>query len=112
MAKLTDDQVEQIEAWGAKGKSGLWIANKLDLPNATVNYRMLRAGYDPWPGRPRSKKNQRGGFSEDEDRRMLELAQTMAPHKVAMAMGRAKTSVLIRLMTLEIRAEKALEQAA
>lgn len=109
MAKLTPEQVEQIEAWGAKGKSGLWISNKLDLPAATVNYRMLRAGYDPWPGHSGSKNNQRGAFSLEEDVRMVELAKTMALHKVAVAMGRARTSILIRLLTLEVRAEKKLE---
>jgi hypothetical protein len=111
MAKLTPEQVEQIESWAAKGKSGLWIHHKTGIPNATINYRMLRAGFDPWPGRPRSKKNQRGGFTPEEDARMVELARTMAPHKIAQAMGRAKTSVLIRLMTLEVRAEKQLEAA-
>jgi hypothetical protein len=112
MAKLTPEQVEQIEAWGAKGKSGLWVSNKLSLPAATVNYRMLRAGYDPWPGHTGRRSGQRGAFSDEEDARMVELAKTMAPHKVAIEMRRAKTSILIRLMTLEVRAEKALEKAA
>jgi hypothetical protein len=113
MAKLSPAQVDQIEAWAEKGKSGLWIAGHLNLNPSTVNYRMLRAGYDPWPnGGDRAPATQPGAFSAEEDARMLELgAQGMAPHKIARVMQRPKTSLLIRLMTLEVRAEKKLEKA-
>lgn len=110
MARLLPWQVEEIEELAAKGKSGTWIARHLDLPPATINYRMLRAGFDPWPG-PSHNTNQAGAFSPEEDARILELAKTMPVHRVAEALGRARTSVVIRLMTLEVRAEKKLEIA-
>lgn len=111
MTKLLQWQIDEIESYAEKGKGGLWIANKLELPAATVNYRMLRAGYDPWPGKKNNTGNQRGAFSAEEDARMVELAKTMPIHRVAQKMGRAITSIRIRLMTLEVRAEKALEAA-
>lgn len=111
MARLTPQQIEQIEEWAEKGKSAQWIARHLDLKPSSVNYRILRAGYDPWPGRARSKNNQVGAFSPEEDARMLELARTMSSYRVAIEMKRPKTSILIRLMTLEVRAEKKLETA-
>lgn len=112
MAKLTDEQIEQIEDWAEKGKSGLWVSAKLGIPPATVNYRMLRAGYDPWPG-ARRHGVQSGGFSPAEDARMLQLARDgMKLARIAKTLGRANTSIRIRLMTLEVRAEKALEAAA
>lgn len=114
MARMTPEQVEQITAYAEKGKSGSWIARKLGLSDAGVNYRMLRAGHDPWPGHGNLPRNPRhpGAFTPEEDDRMLELGKSMAPHKVAEIMGRPRTSVLIRLLTLEVRAEKKLEQAA
>lgn len=114
MGKLSPEQVDQIVGWAEKGKSGLWIAGRLGLNPSTVNYRMLRAGYDPWPsGGDRARPNQPGAFLAEEDARMLELgAAGMAPHKIAQVMKRPKTSLLIRLLTLEVRAEKKLENAA
>lgn len=111
MARLTPEVVDQIEEYAERGKSGLWIARKLDLPPATVNYRMLRAGFDPWPG-TRSNKEQAGAFSPEEDEQLLDLGrQGLGWRKIAEMMKRPRTSVRIRLMTLEVRAEKALEAA-
>lgn len=113
MAKLTEAQIDQIVALGERGKSGAQVAAITGLPEATVNYRLLRNGIDPWPKHASHRRQYHpGAFSADEDARMLELAKTLPIYHVARAMGRAPTSVRIRLMTLEIRAEKALEAAA
>lgn len=111
MTTLLPWQVEEIEAYAAKGKSGGWIARKLDLKSATVNYRMLRAGFDPWPGKAMGGRPRRA-FSAEEDTRLLELGQTMNIDELAKELKRPRTSVRIRLMTLEVRAEKALERSA
>jgi len=110
--KLTDDQIEQIESWAEKGKSGQWISGQLSLKPATVCYRMLLAGFDPWPGKRNGNHKQRGGFSPEEDAQMLELGKTLSVYKISKLMGRPYTSIRIRLMTLEVRAEKALAGAA
>ena len=76
MAKtfLTEVQVEEIVSWGEKGKSGTWIATRMGIPPATVNWRLLSNGIDPWPGKSQEAvKNHRGRFSPEEDARMLEL---------------------------------------
>lgn len=111
MTKLSPDQVDQIVGWAEKGKSGLWIAARLGLKAATVNYRMLCAGFDPWPGQ-RNHNNQYGAFSPEEDQRLIELSTQHKLPTVAKLMNRARTSCRIRLMTLEVRAEKKLENAA
>jgi DNA-binding CsgD family transcriptional regulator len=109
MAKLTPLQVDQIECWAEKGKSGCWISRKLGIPAATVNYRMLRAGFDPWPGKRNSSHIQPGAFSPEEDDWIVELsAAGLSAYQIAKRINRAQTSVVIRLMTLEVRAEKAL----
>lgn len=89
------------------------IARRFGVSTSAINYQLLRNGVDPWdPDRNPPRQRQRNPFSPEEDARMLALgASGMAPHKIAEAIGRPKTSVLIRLMTLEVRAEKALEAA-
>ena len=104
--KLTPALVEQIETFGEKGKSSSWIAARTGVHEATVAYRMLRAGYDPWPGHKHGN-NQKGGFSPEEDARILSLACEMGTHRIAQTIKRPYTSVRIRLMLLEVRAEKA-----
>lgn len=111
--KLGPDQVEELvrlreeRRWPVRR-----IARKFGVSQAAVNWRLLRAGVDPWDSTKATKSGQVGGFSPADDAQMLELAKAMSPHKVAEVMGRPRTSVSIRIMTLEIRAEKALEKAA
>jgi hypothetical protein len=111
VSKLNDQQLYEIEVWAKRRKSGQWIARKMGLPSATINYRMLRLGYDPWPGKKTNTRGHRGAFSAEEDAKMLELGQTLPIHRIAAEMKRPITSIRIRLMTLEVRAEKALEAA-
>ena len=107
--QVPPEVLEQIESYAAKGKSGSWVAAKLGIPPATVNYRMLRAGFDPWPDWKTSVHRPANGFTDAEDEQLLELGKTMGVNRIADIMKRPRTSVRIRLMTLEIRAEKALE---
>ena len=110
--KLAPETIERIIALRESGKLGARIAQITGIPQASVNYQLLRAGLDPWdPARVRNQQNP-GAFSEAEDAQILELSKTMKMAAVARQLGRANTSVRIRLMTLEIRAEKALEAAA
>lgn len=113
--KLTRDQVDEIvHLREEKGWSAARIAVKFGISVSAVNFRLLREGIDPWDVDKHRRKigRQPGAFSADEDARMLELARTMSPYQIAKAIGRPQTSVAIRLMTLEVRAEKALENAA
>lgn len=113
MPRLTDEQKEKILTYAEMGKKGPWITAQLGLKAATVNYQMLRGGYDPWDAskRSRSPESQPGAFSASEDARILELGRTMGASRIAKKLRRSKTSVLIRLMTLEVRAEAALNQS-
>lgn len=115
VSKVTPSQVEEMVRLREKKR---WpvsrIASKFGLTESAVNYRLLRNGVDPWDidKHPRKIGNHKGQFTPADDARMLELAKTMSINMVSTTMGRAITSVRIRLMTLEVRAEKALEKAA
>lgn len=107
MSRLTDEQKAEIVRYGDRGKKGQWIAARMGLKPATVHYQLLRAGIDPWDSSKRNNaRSQPGAFSADEDARLLELAKSMKVSHIAKALGRARTSVIIRLMTLEVRAEE------
>ena len=86
-----------------------YIAWKLGLHEARVTYWLLKNGVDPWDqnGHGRRRHN---AFSEDEDRQMLELRRAgVKLNHIARGMRRPRTSVLIRIMLLEVRAELAME---
>lgn len=105
-----DEMVRLFEEDGVKPKE---LARRFHITVSAVNYRLLREGLDPWPqGGKADRAKQPGAFSAEDDRRMLDLgAQGLGHHKIAQMIGRPKTSVLIRILTLEVRAEKALETA-
>ena len=112
MGKLNKDQLDKIERYAQMGKSGVCISKILGLKPATVNYRMLRMGFDPWPGKRSNPGPQVGGFSREEDAAMLQKRIAgMKIHQIARELKRPVTSIRIRIMTLEVRAEKSLEAA-
>lgn len=117
MSGISEEVRQRIVALGDKGWSGSRIARRLGLKNSlgAVNYHLLRAGIDPFPAGKTLPPHFRKGnpFTPEEDARMLALARGgMAPHIVAKTIGRPRTSVGMRIMLLEIRAEKVLERAA
>jgi hypothetical protein len=113
MPKMTPAQVDELVAWAEKGKSGQWIAKKMDLKPSAVCYRMLRNGYDPWPGEPKHpRKDHPGAFTAAEDAQLLALGKTLSIGRIAQKLRRPPTSCRIRLLTLEVRAEKKLEKAS
>lgn len=105
--KLTHENIEEIvRLREEERKPSALIASQFGVNQSTVNYHLLRAGVDPWDSM-QDKPNQRGAFTPEEDARMLELGRAgLSPWKISQAIGRPKTSVLIRLLTLEVRAEK------
>lgn len=115
MGKLTKEQVaEMVRLREGKGRlKPPVLARRFNCSTSAVNYQLLRHGVDPWDQEQPYDPARRGAFSPEEDARMLALgASGMPTHKIAIAMKRPKTSLLIRLLTLEVRAEKKLEKAA
>jgi transposase-like protein len=116
MNRFSPEEIDRIVALGERSYSGGRIARRMGLSEASVNYRLLRNGIDPWPNHAAySQALPRRGrpFTAEEDARMLALlTERMPMYKIAITMKRPRTSVLIRILTLEVRAEKALEAAA
>ena len=108
--KLSPDQIEEIiRLREVKKKAPALIAPRFGVSESTINYHLLRNGVDPWDHERANGARQPNGFSPEEDARMLELGRAgLSPYHISKAIGRAKTSTLIRLLTLEVRAEKAL----
>ncbi len=108
--KLQPQQIDEVvDLFVDKKLKVPVIARSLGVSPGCIEYQLLRHGVDPW--KPWRRKNQCGGrpFSQTEDERVLELLSKPMPLKhVARAMGRPRTSVLMRVMTLEARAEAAL----
>jgi hypothetical protein len=112
--KLTREQIDEIvrlredEKWTTHR-----IAKHTGISQAGVNYQLLRAGVDPWDAEnhPPTQKPRRP-FTPEEDARLLALGREgKGPWQIARALDRPDTSVRIRLMTLEVRAERALERS-
>lgn len=101
-------QLREVRKWSATR-----IARRYNVSTSAVNYQLLRNGVDPWDASKTPSARNGGAFSAEEDARMLQLGRDgLSPWKISQAMNRPKTSVLIRLLTLEVRAENALERAA
>jgi hypothetical protein len=113
MSKLSSAEIDEIVRLREEQRvSTRRIARRIGCSQAAVNYQLLRNGVDPFD-RPGSRINQKGGFSADEDARLLQLVRDGVPvHRAAIALGRPKTSALMRLMLLEVRAEARLEGSA
>jgi hypothetical protein len=114
MAKLTREQIDRIVELRERGFYSHRIAQMTGIKPATVNYQLLKNGFDPWdPAKRQAPDGHVSRFSEAEDAQMLELGrQGMSIRQIARTMKRPITSIRIRILTLEVRAENALEKAA
>lgn len=117
MAKLSSDQVaEAADLRETRGWSYKRIGLKLGVSPGAIHYQCLRQGAVS----PRTRAIRRVGpqvihakdgrtqrrFTPDEDKRLLELeAEQMSICAIARTVGRPRTSVRIRLMTLALREE-------
>lgn len=110
--KLTAEQVEQLVAWREEGRSYGWIASRLGITNGGVHYQCLKHGAISPRQRGRSTV---GGpavftasdgrvqrrFTPEEDRQLIALElEGLGYAEIATRLGRPRTSVRIRLMTL------------
>lgn len=112
-SKLSREQIDEIVRLREDyKKTTTFLAQRFGVSTSAINYQLLRNGVDPWDPSKATTQSHPGAFSPEEDARMLALGATgMAPHRIAIVMKRPKTSLLIRLLTLEVRAEKKLEAA-
>lgn len=116
MSKLSPAQVEEMAVLREQGWSYPRLAARYEVSAGAIHYRCLTIGALS----PRSRRVPPGGrraggfgfggrvkhFTEDEDRRLLQLGRSGATiETIAAALGRARTSVRIRLMTLELKEE-------
>lgn len=112
MAKLTKEQIVQLVKWRERGWSCASIARRLGVSTGAVNYQCLQHGA--------ISPNQKGKttyngpaqfvgkdgrtfrrFTDEEDARLRALAsQTSRIDEIVAAMGRARTSVRMRLLLL------------
>lgn len=115
MAKLSTTQVDEIVEKRERGWSYERLANRFDVSPGAIHYQCLKNGaVSPRQRRPvtpteRHTHKTRDGrlqrrFTASEDDQMLELeAQGLSLSAIAETMGRARTSVRIRLLTLALR---------
>lgn len=119
MAKLTQEQVEQIAELRERGWSYGRLAQKFGVSDGAIHYQCLKQGaYTPKtrgkidvsrqpPIKAKDGRTQRR-FTPAEDEQMQALSlEGLSPIKVAERMGRAPTSIRIRLMTLALHEEMA-----
>lgn len=112
--KLTDAQIEDVIAKRERGWSYRRLAGANGVSAGAIHYQCLKHGAvsprqrrRPVPTEPssfvaRDGRTQRK-FTQAEDARLLELeSQGLNHRQIAGALGRAITSVRIRLMTLAI----------
>lgn len=109
-------QVGEMAALREQGWSYARLAARYGVSGGAIHYRCLTVGALS----PRSRRLPSGGrraegygfggrvkhFTEDEDRQLLKLGRSGSTiEEIARALGRARTSVRIRLMTLELKEE-------
>lgn len=106
--RITDAQAEEIVRLREDKKYSLRrIASHLGLHTSAVQYVLLKAGVLPF-NRTMDDPRRAGAFTPDDDARLLELARGgMATVAIARVMKRPRSSVRMRLMLLEARAEQA-----
>ena len=91
------------------GRTTSYIAWKLGLHESAVHYWLLKNGVDPWNQNGHGQRRH-NAFTADEDRNLLELRRAgVSLKRIALELGRPRTSVLMRIMLLEVRAESAME---
>ena len=104
---ITEAQADEIVRLREDRKYSLArIASHLGLHRSAVQYVLLKAGVMPFE-RIVDDPRRAGAFTQEEDARLLALAP--AGHTVvaiSRAMQRPRTSVRMRLMLLEARAER------
>ncbi len=94
------DRIEEVIAKYGEGHSPAWIQHKLpDLSKSAVYYHMTKMGY--WPCCD-SKRGGRGNpFTKFEDEKIVQLDNGgMSSHEIGRAIGRAASSVRMRLSYL------------
>lgn len=122
VSRLTKSQVDELARLREAGWSYPRLAKKFGVTPGAVHYRCLTEGALS----PRSSKlgqtdagraikgfNGRcRRFSAEDDQHLLRLARSdVKPHRIAQIMGRAASSVRIRLLTLAL-ADELRERAA
>jgi IS30 family transposase len=113
--KLSIEQVDQLVEWREAGWSYLRIALQLGVSEGAVHYQCLRNGavsprqrLQAVPTQPHAfvagdGRTQRL-FTQAEDERLVALdSQGMSYSAIAREMGRAYTSVRMRLLTIAMR---------
>lgn len=112
---LTEEQIEQLVAWRERGWGYSRIAGQLGVSPGAVHYQCLKHGAispkqraRPVPDHATTRHGRDGRsqttFTRVDDVRLLELeAAGLSYPAIGRAMGRAYTSVRIRLMMLALR---------
>lgn len=119
MSKLKPDQVNELAELRESGWSFARLAARYGVSTGAIHYRCLTVGALSPKSRPivagAARKNAARGFGGrvkhftlDEDAQLLAMARTGAKiETIAAALNRARTSVRIRLLTLELKADLA-----
>jgi transposase-like protein len=118
MTKLTPQHVsEMLDAFEravARGRSRqgtvTTLALRYGVAKGTVNLHLLRNGLDPWEqGRTCGCPSK---FSDEESRTALQMRRDgKGWTEICRALNRHRNSVLFHVLTIEVRAESALEAA-
>lgn len=124
MAKLTEEGAARLERLRQRGWSYASIGREVGLSASAVHYQCLIRGLVSPNQRGKTgckgpaEMTYRDGrqmrrFTPEDETRMLELeAQGLSVGQIAKAMGRAQTSVRIKLLMLAHRQEVLAEAAA
>lgn len=111
MTKLSQEQVDQIAELREKGYSYRRLAEKFGVSTGAIHYRCLRVGALSPRSLPIDYPARRATgygfgkvvrhFSPEDDRRLLDLEREGASlNQMVEQLGRARTTVRIRLLTL------------
>lgn len=117
MRKLTDEKIQRLITLRERGWSHRSIATDLGVSPGAVHYQCLRHGAisprqtgrrDDAIARTLHGRDGRTfrPFTADDDRRISDLSRGgMSMNAIARAIGRPRTSVRVRLMTLAMHEE-------
>jgi len=114
---LTDEQIDQMADWREAGHSYAWIAHRLGLSPGAIRWQCLRVGADRPDGHTIAPSKQpmvmlRNGnevrrFTAAEDALILRRKDEGASNtEIARELGRKAHSVLGRVMTLGMHADR------
>lgn len=99
--KLTpQDRIESVIEKYGEGHSPAWIQHKIpDLTKSAVYYHMTKMGY--WPCCDRKGGGRGNPFTKFEDEKIVQLDNGgMSSHEIGRTIGRAASSVRMRLSYL------------